>query len=269
MAASKPNNTEEENIKKEFTISSALVAHQSPALRKLVEGDFREARDGCVTLDWVDEDTFTRFIQYAYTGDYDTADDDPMIPAVARWERRLAKVQEVPEKYRPEWHEWYKTQEFSYKTTNRENKKRGKHCLWDRFSQGANRFNQAKFTLTTNPKADHSRIFLGHAKMYVFADYYGISDLMELSHNKLGQVLLPFKLRDERVADFVAVMRYCYEEPAPEALQEFVIMYAACKAKVLWKDTGFQGLVEETQELSFAFIKQMMGAKVEAMDMVQ
>lgn len=55
---------------REFTIHSALLSHQSPVLDKLVNGGFSEAAEKCVTWDSVDEDTFIRFWQYAYTGKY-------------------------------------------------------------------------------------------------------------------------------------------------------------------------------------------------------
>lgn len=56
--------------RREFTIHSALLSHQSPVLDTLVNGSFAEASEKCVTWGSVDEDTFVRFWQYAYTGKY-------------------------------------------------------------------------------------------------------------------------------------------------------------------------------------------------------
>lgn len=53
---------------------AALVAHHSKPLGVLVNGDMSEAREGCALLEGIDEDTFVRFCQYAYTGDYVAAD---------------------------------------------------------------------------------------------------------------------------------------------------------------------------------------------------
>ncbi|MCJ1336985.1 hypothetical protein MMC09_002263 [Bachmanniomyces sp. S44760] len=53
-----------------MTIHTAVVAEQSTALRKLVEGSMKETQDGTATWDDVDEDIFALFAQFAYTGDY-------------------------------------------------------------------------------------------------------------------------------------------------------------------------------------------------------
>ncbi|MCJ1286972.1 hypothetical protein MMC26_006319 [Xylographa opegraphella] len=52
------------------TIHTALVAEQSPALGNLVTGIMEEGQTGRVTFDDVDEDTFARFAQFVYMGDY-------------------------------------------------------------------------------------------------------------------------------------------------------------------------------------------------------
>ncbi|KAK2134297.1 hypothetical protein NOF04DRAFT_1317639 [Fusarium oxysporum II5] len=63
----------------EFTIHSALVGHQSPALLVLVNGQFKESSDCSVKWDDIDEIVFTSFWQFVYTGDYDTP--EPLPPA--------------------------------------------------------------------------------------------------------------------------------------------------------------------------------------------
>lgn len=65
--------------KQEFTIHSALVAHQSPVLKALVYGRFKEAMDCSVEWDEIDERTFVSFWQYVYTGEYDTPEPLPTI----------------------------------------------------------------------------------------------------------------------------------------------------------------------------------------------
>lgn len=56
-----------------MTIHKALVASQSASLRHLVTGSIEEANSGKVVWEDVDEDTFTLFAEFAYTGDYATA----------------------------------------------------------------------------------------------------------------------------------------------------------------------------------------------------
>ncbi|PON23731.1 hypothetical protein TGAM01_v207378 [Trichoderma gamsii] len=58
---------------KEHTIHSALVARQSAALNALVNGGMKESIERHVVWNDVDEEVFTRFSQFVYTGDYDEA----------------------------------------------------------------------------------------------------------------------------------------------------------------------------------------------------
>ncbi|PHH79273.1 hypothetical protein CDD80_5268 [Ophiocordyceps camponoti-rufipedis] len=56
--------------RREFHLHSALVSRQSAVLDNLVNGDFREAKNKEAVLEDVDEHTFVRFCEFAYTGDY-------------------------------------------------------------------------------------------------------------------------------------------------------------------------------------------------------
>ncbi|KAH6617461.1 hypothetical protein F5144DRAFT_660741 [Chaetomium tenue] len=283
--------------KREFTASSALIAHQSLALRKLVDGGFGEARNASATLNWADENTFTRFIQYVYTGDYDEIDEaaESALVDVEHAPKAAAQVQEPEpvtslkrerpgtETQRPEepkvprlekagggrLKEWrvFRYNEHSRRDDTMEPERRR---LWDRFIEAANPFKKNSFLARTDLEKDYSQIFLCHAKMYVFADYYGITRLMDLSREKLGHLLVALTTKMEfhgqRLADFVDLVQYCYDEPAPEALQSFIMMYAAYHANLLWKDAQFQDLVEADGEVAFAFIKEIMPAYVNAKD---
>lgn len=53
-------------------IHTALVAEQSPALESMVNGSMQEATSGTVIWEDVAKDTFGRFAQFVYAGDYDT-----------------------------------------------------------------------------------------------------------------------------------------------------------------------------------------------------
>jgi BTB/POZ domain len=54
----------------EILIHAEAIASQSPALNKLMRGEMSEGKTGEVTWADVDLATFTRFTQFAYTGDY-------------------------------------------------------------------------------------------------------------------------------------------------------------------------------------------------------
>ena len=62
-----------------LTIHGDLVAHHSKPLGKLINGEMKEAKEGSAWLEDIDEDTFTRFGQYAYTLDYPVPDPDILL----------------------------------------------------------------------------------------------------------------------------------------------------------------------------------------------
>ena len=64
-----------------FGMHSALVAHLSQPLHALVHGKMLESNQGRARLVDVDEQTFVRFIEFAYTGEYTPADPEILLQA--------------------------------------------------------------------------------------------------------------------------------------------------------------------------------------------
>ncbi|KAF4634738.1 hypothetical protein G7Y89_g3366 [Cudoniella acicularis] len=54
----------------EFFVHEDAVAQLSPSLRALMKGEMEEAQMGCTIWEDVSKETFERFAQFAYTGDY-------------------------------------------------------------------------------------------------------------------------------------------------------------------------------------------------------
>lgn len=67
--------------KRLFTIHGAAVSRLSKSLNDLLTGDMGEANDHCVYWEDVDEKTFLRFAQWAYTRDYISADPEFVVAA--------------------------------------------------------------------------------------------------------------------------------------------------------------------------------------------
>ncbi|KAK5996224.1 hypothetical protein PT974_04655 [Cladobotryum mycophilum] len=211
---------------REFTIHSALVAYQSPALDTL---------------------------QYIYTGKYKAADLD-IDP-----ESKSHEPQEIPSApIQPVFglpHEKPKDKVATQEQTKSE-------AQWNEFTParpappkfgdifGYHRSNYAH--------KNYTNVFLSHSRLYVFAEYYGIVDLMEISLNQLHRTLIKFKLYEERINDIVALIGYYYENLVPETLREFVILYASYKMEKLWMSEKFRALVEAHGELSGALIGLML-----------
>ncbi|KAG6024096.1 hypothetical protein E4U40_003591 [Claviceps sp. LM458 group G5] len=76
-------------------------------------------------------------------------------------------------------------------------------------------------------RTDYSEFFIAHAKVFAFADCYGIDALMDLSMRRLHQALCGFRLSKTRVSDILALVRFCYERPGPEKLKRLVASYSA------------------------------------------
>ena len=66
--------------KKSFIMHSELLARQSKPLEKLVKGGMKEAADGIAEWPEVDPETFFRFWQFTYTGDYTGAEPTEVPP---------------------------------------------------------------------------------------------------------------------------------------------------------------------------------------------
>ena len=261
--------------KREFTIHSALIAHQSPALDKLVSGEFAEAQKYEATWESVDEQTFIRFVEYAYTGDYNEEEpktlpesavlDEPIATTADNslkedspdegtfqltrkkkkskrsniWGEDIAATDPEPTKKERLWNEFKNT---SYLDPNADS--RAREYKRSRKNKGAHE--------------DHTEIFLSHARLYVFADCYGISGLIGLSLHKLQQALIVFQLHPERVGDVVALLRYCYEDAVPDLLRSLVVQYTTCNIEVLWKSADFQHLLASHAELSVVLVGSML-----------
>ena len=54
----------------EFTVHEAAFTRVSARFNTLFHGDFKEARERLARLEDVDEHTFARFCEFAYTGNY-------------------------------------------------------------------------------------------------------------------------------------------------------------------------------------------------------
>ncbi|KAH8130620.1 hypothetical protein LI328DRAFT_161660 [Trichoderma asperelloides] len=215
---------------REFTIYSALFAHQSPVFEKLVNGNFSESTEKCVQWKSVDEDTFICFWQYTHTGRYTAA--SPVIGLKSESEATCEKPPPSPQ--------LPATALFGHKKDETPPKKLTKREIqWNEFENQRASANSGAFRST--------HLF---GTLYVFAECYGITGLMDFSLNELHGTLVRFTLYKERINDVVALIRYCYENLVPEPLREVVTLYTACKLEKLWLSEEFHALVETYGELS-------------------
>ncbi|KAG6075812.1 hypothetical protein E4U15_005433 [Claviceps sp. LM218 group G6] len=74
---------------------------------------------------------------------------------------------------------------------------------------------------------NYSELFISQAKIFVFAEYYGVETLMNMSMGRLHKLLCRVRLSRERIEDVLALIRYCYDRPGIEKLKEMVAAYSA------------------------------------------
>lgn len=245
--------------KEEFTIHSALVAHQSPELDTLVYGKFKESADGAVDWDDIDETTFISFWQYVYTGDYDTPEAVLVIPPNDDLKEPAFGEPPAPEPMYPPPPEPEPDIWGSFIQSKKKGK--GQNPLWRDFviSWQVDLFiGEGKAERNVKGPQDYGVIFVHHARVYVLGDRYGITRLMDVSLNKLHGALVEFAADDNELGHIVALLKFCFTELAPERLKQLVVHYSACHVEGLWKTEGFQDLVEDCGEFSKALIGSML-----------
>lgn len=213
----------------------------------------KEAQERCVSWEETDEQTFIRFSQFAYTGDYNGVEPS----SDHGGERRVGDEENV----RVDWGDWggkkkkkLRSDAISFEESKRESS-------WDRFKKlypdpDANPYGNS-------PHDDYTEVFLSHARLYVFADYHGIAAPQTHSLRKLHRILIGFIPYEKRVGDIVELVRYCYENTVDrgeesDALRSLVNSYTACKVEELWKCQAFRALLETIGEYSKGLVAEML-----------
>ncbi|KAJ2982644.1 hypothetical protein NQ176_g1248 [Zarea fungicola] len=246
----------------EFTLHSTLVASQSRALDAIVNSTMKEAADGATNWEHVDEQTFIRFGQYVYTGNYEgeppskpeldlnegdtdekngePADDDFWaIPSKKSKKKKIAFGDEP-------------VQQFATK------REQARHSFEIQRSYDYGDSGACFDVKNTDCRVEYKNVFLSHARLHMLADYYGIEQLAQLTLHKLHRALCSFQLHEERVCDVVDLLRFCFEEEEPVQLRELVVMYTVCQFEKLWKNADFKQLLMERVGLSVAVLGSML-----------
>ncbi|KAK4076948.1 uncharacterized protein Triagg1_3915 [Trichoderma aggressivum f. europaeum] len=81
ILASKPFNFVVGPKKKQFTMHEAAITRLSKTLDKLLNGGMKESQEHCVCWEDIDEKTFLRFGEWAYTGDYKPEEPEILLDA--------------------------------------------------------------------------------------------------------------------------------------------------------------------------------------------
>jgi len=242
-----------------MTIHTALVAEQSPALRALVSGFMEEAQTGTAIWKEVDEGTFARFAQFAYTGDY-------RLPSCVTIEDPWAVRDDdvgIGEDVAPSPLAEPKrdsNSEFGFdisRKPSKQDKKRrprvvervGFHDLVYKIPRSSTFADTCSIRPNESSAEDYTPVFLGHAKLYVFAEEWDIKPLKALVLHKLHVTLCEHRPYEARYGDIVELIRYTYEHTPcrrrMDPLRELVTHYVAHEQTQIAGSAPCLALVED------------------------
>jgi hypothetical protein len=93
-------------------------------------------------------------------------------------------------------------------------------------------------------------VFLGHAQVWVFADRYGITSLMDLAGARLAYAMTSWKMSENTfISDLGALTRYSYENTLGKSfLRSVVPTFAACVVEDVLKLDGWSTLCGRSGE---------------------
>ena len=235
----------------------------------MINGHLSEAKQGFATLEDVDEGTFIRFIRWAYNKDY-PAPEHTLVDSGSE----ISAQRSTPETPKDAWGVNDDDDWGVWSTKKAKKKKNTAHTSWSKGSlwesfitrddssswgdvidasiRGA-RGNKA-------PEEDYSEVFLGHARMYVFAEKYDIQPLKSLALLKLHNTLSIFTLYRERVGDITTLLKYVYANTAETVegtkdIRTMLAHYIGCEMEMFIKYGEIKDLMLDNGEMLGDFLK--------------
>jgi hypothetical protein len=278
----------------EFSVHAAVISKQSKALDVLINGPMAEASDGKAIFEDIQEDTFIRFCQFAYTGNYTTPEFtykpavEPLdiSPSVAlshdasTTNRDDTRPIEEPPSLEPAIDivpgpEPEDNDITGLEPKKSENPKKPSKSRLLRQSLDDKLYNietiRTAFTArcevrqNSSPTEDYTPVFLGHAQLYVFAEKWGIEDLKTLALFKLHKTLVSFTLYAARRPDIVELLQCAYSNDhtpdlvdAVDDLRSLVMLYTACEVENLIHCPEFLSLIGEGGQLAQDLVQMLM-----------
>jgi hypothetical protein len=241
----------------------------------------------------VKKETFERFVQFAYTGDYSIPEPIPRVENAVSIDSRSrdSSIKSVelngnekitgaitpPLQRRSLLDAW----DLSKSKKDKKKKKGIEHSLpitnipppTDGFHMLSYplRASRNPYTEDCEPPADferslsYSNVFLGHAALYVLGDFWLIDSLKALALFKLHKTLLVFELDGTNVEDILDLARYAYLDEGKGSgegigeLKNLVCQYMASAAVALTVDESFMDLLRGGGQ----FVKDLWGFVVQ------
>jgi hypothetical protein len=248
-----------------------------------------EAETGVVRFENMDENTFVTLLQFAYSGDYvpppyERAGGTNTIKEVNTFEalvvgtpvsiqdsvKNCARVKN--DECSDEWSGWTSSSKKTKSPSpNLELSKKDvarREFITREYSYPTYNNDQYKPRPNKSPDENYTNVFIGHARLYAFAEKYGIEALRMLTLQKLQGTLMKFKLYKSRIRDIVELLRFSYSnentpdrERGIDQLRELVTRYTVCEAEALMESEEYLTFLEEggpfVRDMSLMLLKRL------------
>ena len=203
-----------------------------------MNGHVAEAQQGFAVLKEVDEGTFTRFAQWAYSGYYIGATHE-VKPYPSEKEYTPAQGNFIA---------WESSDIEAIKNSIKTDLKGSFKSKFDKYLSSSSSLRLPR--KNDNPAEDYTNVFLSHARVYVFADQYDVQGLRSSAVKELQLALAHYFLYPERTGDIIALMQYIYSNEGKSVsgfddLRSVLTAYMSCEMDTLMKDSAFKELMFE------------------------
>jgi hypothetical protein len=286
-----------------ITAHAEVIAKHSKGLDALINGKMAEASSGVTVLKDVLEDTFVRFCQFAYVGDYETpaflldrkADNSGRVSAFdlfrsASPDDQALEVADAVEKVdeavvvavtprresptpfvdksaeeRQGWGSWGKPESKNRRSKSSILQQDFDDKFYDRKTASSITKSRGKIRGNEFPEEDYTPVFLGHARLYVFAEKWGIDALKNLTLYKLHKTLTAFKIYKARRGDIAELVKFAYSndntpdlEDGVDELRALIVHYVTCKLESLIESPYILAFLEQPGLFSRDLVQKMM-----------
>lgn len=247
-------------------VHEAVIATLSPALAALMQGEMSESLSGKARWVSVDEDTFARFAQYAYTSNYSVqTDSTPTMPLDSSGSGCVTLSTTVDSSQCQVGGSEFSPSLSLFGTTP--SKDKGKKTQIPTPPTPPTPFaalsyplrdaqhTYVKFLDFSSSEVDKEELddsLIAHASLYVLGEKWGLENLRMLVLAKIQRNLMSLSFNEGMIPSIVNFARYAYSdgntpdlEPAIDKLRELVCLYIVDHIKSISIHANFIELMGE------------------------
>lgn len=226
--------------KKDFVLHYGAISRVSRPLTALMNQGTHQRQNAAIWLQPERVETFEKFCQFLYTGDYSMASDSNEGNGTGwgttegpHWNPNF----EAPYTYASD--PWAAFQDMTFTP--------GDPFLTPGYGWSNN----------TTQRVSETAL-LTHARVFVFAERFNVDDLGNLALGKLHNSLCTFPLRVANAEDIVELLKFCYQDMelvGMGPMRELVTRYVACKVHLLADYPSFKRLVQSPSTVAWDLIQ--------------